>query len=70
MAEMTQEEYQKLIEAKVKGEVLVNALFDSAEKGYTKGTLRFMDLEDLLKALFPDRYNAKLEEFSHETDAV
>lgn len=70
MVELTQEEYQKLIEAKVKGEVLVNALFDSAEKGYTKGTLRFMDLEDMLKALFPDRYNAKLEEFNNETDTV
>lgn len=70
MVELTQEEYQKIIEAKVKGEVLVNAIFDSAEKGYTKGTLRFMDLEELIKAVFPDRYNAKLEEFSHETDAV
>lgn len=50
-----------LVEMKTKYDVLIDYLINTATLNYNETDLRVDDVQDILKALEPDKYNDRLE---------
>lgn len=50
-----------LVEMKTKYDVLIDYLINTATLNYSETDLRVNDVQDILKALEPDKYNDRLE---------
>lgn len=67
MSEITisRAEYDAMKEAEIKHSLLVDAIFAKAKKSYSND-LRFDDVEEIMRTLYPETYARRLREVNKE----
>lgn len=66
MEKETMELISKLTEIKTKYNLLIDYLLNDAELSYNNKNLRLNDCTSIIKALEPNKYNAKFKELTDE----